>query len=311
MPYLKLRKPLNGLKELRDFDPGLADLSALLIGRKPVLYTDFTADSWPYIKNLCEVLKLKYLMPEALYGREGFKAIPRAGKRMLLIGKTLSALKQAAKSWYRSPTDPDWGVLLGYPECCVKAYIGWRSVAETTDLVNHTSANTQANKKLYFGLNNVFNYFSRLTGKPADMDAFARIRAANKGLDLAALQVISWHPCAYDCRHSVAVAKEIFAFLQEYLPGRAAVLREYLAKPVLFRDKYEYVVLDGTAKNGKARYSRLAAPYSLLPGSIVKKLAAGNALAAGKNGVSAFRDKKLLCTVNSARPFSLLNFAAR
>ncbi|OGS07657.1 MAG: hypothetical protein A2270_08280 [Elusimicrobia bacterium RIFOXYA12_FULL_51_18] len=311
MPFLKLKKPLHGLKELRDFDPGLSDLSALLIGAKPVLYTDFSSDSWPYIKGLCEAFKLKYVMPEAIYGKQGFKAIPKSGKRMLLIGKTLPPLKEAAKSWYRSPTDPAWGVLLGYPECCVKAYINWRSVADTIDLVNHTFANTTKQRRLFFGLNNIFNYFSRLTGRPADMAAFASIRAANTGLDLSTLQVISWHPCAYDCRHSIELAKNIFSFLEEYLPGRAAELKKHLARPILFRDKYEYAPLEGTAKNGKARYSAIAAPKSLLPGAIVKKITAGNVLSAGKKGLSVFRGIKRIHEITSASPFSLLNFTVK
>lgn len=272
MPFLKLKKPLNGLKEFRDFDPGLSDLAALLIGAKPVLYTDFSAESWPYIKELCGALKLKYFMPEAVYGIVGFKAVPKSQKRMLLIGKNPKVLKEAAESWRRSPTDPAWGILLGYPECCVKAYIEWRSVSEKTDLINFTLGRTRKKERFHFGLNNVFNYFSRLTGKPADMAAFARIRAANKDLDISTLQVISWHPCAYDCGPSIKLAKDIFAFLSDYLPGRAAEVKNRLAKPVLFRDKYEHLLLNGLAKNSEVRYLGIAKPEGLLPEAIKRRI---------------------------------------
>ncbi|MCX5792599.1 MAG: hypothetical protein NTY45_10385 [Elusimicrobia bacterium] len=310
MSFLKLKKPLNGLKELRDFDPGLSDLAALLIGAKPVLYTDFSAGSWPYIKELCGALKLRYLLPEAVYGREGFKAAPKSGKRMLLIGKTQKVLKEAAESWNRSPTDPAWGRLLGYPDCCVKAYIDWRAVAHKTDLVNFTFARTVEKEQLHFGLNNVFNYFSRLTGGPADMADFARIRAANKDLGISTLQVISWHPCAYDCGRSVKLAGEIFAFLLEHLPERAAELKSRLAKPVLFRDKYEYLILNGRAKNAKVYYLGIARPEGLLPEEIKRRIAAGNVLCAGKGRVAVFSGARPLYEITSAKPFSLLNFTA-
>ncbi|MBI4351482.1 MAG: hypothetical protein HY550_08590 [Elusimicrobia bacterium] len=310
MPFLKLKKPLKGLKELRDFDPGLSDLAALLIGAKPVLYTDFSADGWPYIRGLCEALKLKYLMPEAVYGKAGFKAVPKSGKRMLLIGRGTKALKDAAKSWLRSPTDPAWGLLLGYPECCVRAYIEWRSLAAKTDLVNFTFGRTLKKERFHFGLNNVFNYFSRLTGQPADREAFARIRAANKDLDLSALQVISWHPCSYGCGPSAKLAGEIFSFLSACLPERAAELKERLGKPVLFRDKYEYLVLAGSAKKGEARYSGLSEPRGLLPEALLKKIEAGNLLKAGKDSVAVFRGSRPLYKITSARPFSLLDFTA-
>lgn len=308
MPFLKLKKTLKGLKELRDFDPGLSDLAALLIGAKPVLYTDFSADSWPYIRGLCEALKFKYLMPEAVYGKAGFKAVPKSGKRMLLLGRDTKALKEAAKSWLRSPTDPAWGLLLGYPECCVKAYIEWRAVADRTDLINFTFGRTPEKERFHFGLNNVFNYFSRLTGQPADMEGFARIRAANKDLDISALQVISWHPCAYDCAPSVKLAGEIFSFLSDYLPERAAELKEKLARPVLFRDKYEYLVLDGRAAKGEVRYARISRPLGLLPEALMRKIAGGNVLKAGKDRVSVFRGPRPLYNMVTARPFLLLNF---
>lgn len=309
MPFLKLKKPLGGLKEIRDFDPGLSDLAALLIGAKPVLYTDFSAESWPYVRDLCEALKLKYLMPEAVYGKAGFKAVPKSGKRMLLIGREPKALKEAAKSWLRSPTDPAWGLLLGYPACCVKAYIDWRTVADRTDLVNFTFGRTLKKERFHFGLNNVFNYFSRLTGKPADMKDFARIRAANKDLDISALQVISWHPCSYDCAASVKLAREIFSFLSAHLPARAAELKERLAKPVLFRDKYEYLVLDGSAKKGEVRYTGIAKPRGLLPKTLQEKIEAGNLLKAGKDAFTVFRGSGPLDKLISAKPFSLLNFS--
>ncbi len=308
MPFLKLKKSLNGLKELRDFDPGLSDLAALLIGAKPVLYTDFSVAGWPYIKELCEALKLKHLMPEPVYGTAGFKAVPGSGKRMLLIGRNNKILKDAAKSWHRSPTDPAWGLLLGYPECCVKAYIEWRSVADKIDLVNFTLGRTRKKERYHFGLNNIFNYFSRLTGKPADMEGFARIRAANKNLDISTLQIISWHPCAYDCGPSAKIAKEIFAFLHHYLPGRAAELKSRLAKPVLFRDKYEYLLLDGLAKGAEVRYRGIAEPEGLLPKDLARKIAAGNILNAGKDCVTVFKGSKPLYEIFSDRPFSLLNF---
>lgn len=308
MPFLKLKKTLKGLKELRDFDPGLSDLAALLIGAKPVLYTDFSADSWPYIRGLCEAFKLKYLMPEAVYGKAGFKAMPKSGKRMLLIGRDTKALKEAAKSWLRSPTDPAWGLLLGYPECCVKAYIEWRAVAARTDLVNFTLGRTPEKERFHFGLNNVFNYFSRLTGQPADMADFARIRAVNKDLDISALQVISWHPCAYDCAPSVKLAGEIFSFLSVHLPERAAELKERLAKPVLFRDKYEYLVLYGSAKKGEVSYTGIAKPRGLLPKALQDKIEAGNLIKFGKKIFTVCRGSRPINKIISDRPFSLLNF---
>ncbi|OGR77158.1 MAG: hypothetical protein A2X32_07710 [Elusimicrobia bacterium GWC2_64_44] len=289
MPLLKLKKPFGRLIALRDYDPGLSDLAALLIGVKPVLYTDFEPGNWDYLRVLCAELKLHYVLPEELYGSKGFKAVRSSGKRMLLIGRRLKDVKLAAESWHRSPTDPAWGVLLGYPECCVKAYIAWRAVAEATDLVDFTFANTADTERLDFTLNNVFNYFSRLTGTPADRTAFDRLRARNKGLDIASLQVISWHPCSYNCAPSAKLGREIFGFLEEYLPARALQLKETLARPLLFSGKYSYAVLNGAAAGGTARYSGLLPPRSLLPAPAVKTLERCGRLSAAGGAALAWR----------------------
>jgi len=311
MPLLKLKKPFGRLIALRDYDPGLSDLAGLLIGAKPVLYTDFEPASWDYIRVLCAELKLHYIFPEELYGSRGFKAVPASGKRMLLIGRGLKDVKRAAESWHRSPTDPAWGVLLGYPECCVKAYIAWRAVAETTDLVNFTFAATAEKGRLDFTLNNIFNYFSRLTGTPADRAAFDRLRAANKALDIAALQIISWHPCSYNCAQSARLGGEIFRFLAEYLPERARELKLALARPVLFGGKYSYAALDGRASGGTARYAGLLSPRSLLPGAARKVLERNDTLSAAGGRALAWKSSKAGRKEPVPGSFELLNFSAK
>ncbi len=311
MPFLKLKKPFGGMVSLRDFDPGLSDLVALLIGAKPVLYTDFDPDSWDYIRAFCDKLRLEYVFPEEMYGVKGFKAVPASGKKMLLIGRRRRDVMKAAESWHRSPTDPEWGVLLGYPECCVKAYIGWRAVADRTGLIDFTLNNTAEKEGLDFTLNNIFNYFSRLTGRPGDMEDFRRLRALNSGLDIAALQVISWHPCSYNCRKSSAIGGEILRFLAEYLPGRALQLKGALARPVLFGGKYNYAVLDGVASGGVVSYSGLLPPASLLAPETVKALSNSDSLAVKDGSVKAWKHGAPARGNDVAGQFSLLDFTLK
>ena len=311
MPVIKLKKPLGGLTHLRDFDPGFADLAALLTGVKPVLYTDFEPGSWDYVKTLCDALKLEYIFPEDLYGAKHFKAVPPSGKKMLLIGRNLRDIRKAAESWHRSPTDPAWGVLLGYPECCVKAYIAWRSVSENTDLIDYTLANTTDRSAFDFKLNNIFNYYSRLTGKPADMADFARLRARNNKLDIAALQIISWHPCTYNCAKSARSGREIFRFMAEYLPERALWLKEKLAHPVLFGGKYEYAVLDGSSDGFTAEYSGLLPPRSLLGAAASGVLLKSDALEVCGGAALAWKKGGKKSKTGLPVRFSLLNFSAK
>lgn len=309
MSLLKLKKPLGRITALRDYDPGLSDLAALLIGAKPALYTDVAPGDWSYVRYLCEELGLSCVFPEEEGAAKGFKALPSSGKRMVLIGRRPRDLRRAAAAWRRSPTDPEWGVLLGYPECCVKAYLAWRREAGAADLVNFTLANTADRERLDFTLNNVFNYFSRLTGAPADRAAFDRLLALNADINMGALQVISWHPCSYSCPASSRLGREIFRFMTEYVPDRALWLKAALARPLLFGGKYSYAALDGEAAGGEVRFGGLLPPRSLLPAGAARALAAGGTLRAAE-GLAVL-------TAPGRRParlrgrYELLNFCAK
>lgn len=281
-------------------DPGFSDLAALLTGIKPVLYTDFDAADWPYLKDLCSKLKLEYLLPEAMYGREGFKAAPRYGKKMLLIGRRKKDLEAAAKSWGRAETTREWGLLLGYPPCCVDAYLEWKEkYSARTDLVRRTWERTPAAKKYHFGLNNVCNFFSRLT--PGDAKEYRRVGDINyrNGYPLGNMHVISWHPCSYACKKSAAAADRLYDFFGVYLPEHAAMLKTVLARPVLVFGKYEFLSFDGKVAGDKLVFSGVGAPYSLMK----------PALRAGSMKLSA------VARLGAARPTGkkpfLLNFSAK
>ena len=282
----RLAKKIGALAEIRDTDPGFSDLAALLTGIKPVLYTDFDVADWPYLKDLCLKLKLEYLLPEALFGRKGFKAAPKYGKKMLLIGRKRKDLEAAAASWGRAETTREWGLLLGYPPCCVDAYLDWKeNYSERTDLIRWTYGRTPAAKSYPFGLNNVCNFFSRLT--PGDAAKYRKVGDINyqKGFPLANLHVISWHPCSYACKKSAAAAAEIFSFFKVYLPEHAAMLRAVLARPVLVYGKYEFLSFEGKVVTDELRFSGVGAPYSLMnsplrPGAL--KLSAVARLGAGR-----------------------------
>jgi len=274
-------------------DPGFSDLAALLVGLKPVLYTDFDAADWPYLRDLCSKLKMEYLLPEQLFGREGFKAAPRYGKKMLLIGRRRKDLEAAARSWGRAETSREWGLLLGYPPCCVDAYLDWKeNHSARTDLIRRTYERTPAAKKYHFGLNNVCNFFSRLT--PGDAKQYRKVGDINyrKGYPLANMHVISWHPCAYTCKKSAAAADKLYDFFKVYLPAHAAMLQTVLARPMLVYGKYEFLSFDGKVAGDKIKFSGIGAPYSLLrpslPGGELKLSAVARLGAARPAGKEPF-----------------------
>ena len=196
--------------------PHISDLAGLLAGVKPVVYLDITDEDLGYIDRLCAALKLVCLQPEAELGITGFHQNPRS--RMLLLGRERKTLKAAAGAWGRNPLDIDWGVLLGYPKCCVTAYRSWalaRFRLPSFDIVRQTWANSVGHGPYSFMLNNVFNFFSRCAAPAlhdSDRQSCLAIHRRNERLSLHTLNVITWHPCSFHCAESLAKGEAIWSF---------------------------------------------------------------------------------------------------
>lgn len=305
---LKLRKPLaRGIRELKLLDPTISDLAGLIAGVKPVTYTDYSDSDWPYLKELCSALGLKYAHPEPAAGRQG-KHLGRArgGRKMLLLARKEGPLKAAAAAWGKSAIDRDWGILLGYPDCCVDAYIRWKKeFGDRKDLVRLTAENSPAGRPWDFRLNNIVNYFSRIFGR--DEAKSRQICELNRraGLMISVAHVASWHSCSYLCSRSVKKAAAIFGFLEEYTPAYAAGLKRLLARPFLFVDKYDFMPL-GEHGRGDWAYTYPELPLGLIPPARAAVLKTSASLGLYAGGIKAGGR-----TLKTPRPPIILNFSSR
>lgn len=305
---------------LRTLDPHISDLMGVLAGVKPVLYTDISPDDEGYIKNLCSGFGLLYLKPETKAGKHFHF---RSDKFMVLIGRSRELLKAAAKSW-REMDDAeawfDWGCLLGYPECCVRRYRPWtdpkRAASSKAGFVKEIFENTRTSRKFSFLLNNVFNFFSMpyRDGPEKDIALYNRIVQLNRlALPLPNLNVISWHPCSYDCAESLRRAKLTYGMMERYMPGWAATLSGCLSRPVLFMEKYKFLVFNKASVSGarncamKVTHAGLTGPVSLLDAGTLARADSEKVLFADARGVFSSRKEPLISSVRSGSPV-FLNF---
>lgn len=307
-----MSRPLSGLKGLRDFNPGIPDLAGLLTGVKPVLYTDCGEGDLPYIKLLCEKLKLVHLFPEEGGPRSGFHSRMFGRSRMVLLSRSRKKLKEAAEGWCADNLSEQWGTALGYPSCCVKSYVKWKTkFSARADLVRFIAGNTAGARPRPFGLNNVFNYFSRLTpDKRGDLKKHKDIIDLNRPTGISTLHVISWHPCSYNCARSALKADKIFGFIEHYLPERARLLKRTLSSPLLFLDKYEFLVMAGRLRETGLFYKGILPPRSLLDSSLAAKIKGGDRLAAARGKLLIFSGEKLRSEVKTGGTPLFLDFSA-
>lgn len=284
---MALRRPLGGLTHLRQFDPHVSDLVGVIVGAKPILYMDFLESDWPYIRGLCRAFGLKHFLPESGKGRSWFHQ--DGAKRMLLLGKDPGVFTKAVESWTRPTGNVDWGVLLGYPDCCVRAYGAWQRDRDD-DIIRRIHENTKAGP-LSFLLNNIANYYSRHDPiePAADQKRYAAMMrlGAAVGADIAALNVVSWHSCSYRCRESLKKARLVYAFMEENLPQWALRLRKHLSNPIIYIDKYEFVSLRGTiVAPGVIESVGVCPPYSLMAADLVRSFDRARRIKVDREGVS-------------------------
>jgi hypothetical protein len=305
---LQLKKPLaRGIRSLKLLDPTISDLAGLLTGAKPVTYTDYSESDWPYIKELCSALGLKYAHPEVNAGRAGkHLGTARGGRKMLLLARKEAPLKAAVNAWGRSAIDRQWGVLLGYPACCVDAYISWRKdFGDKKDLVRFTAENTPAGGAWDFRLNNIVNYFSRIFGADEAKSRLISDLNLRAGLMISVAHVASWHPCSYLCAESSKKAAAIYGFFEEYVPSYAAGLKKLLSRPFLFVDKYDFIPLDKKTADGWA-YTFPSLPLGLVPAGRAAALKRSRSLEITGNGLRAGNS-----ALKTPEPPIILNFSSR
>lgn len=304
--------------KLRTLDPHISDLMGVLAGVKPVLYTDIAREDEDYIKRLCALFGLRCLKPESK-GSRHFHF--RSDRFMVLIGRSGKALAAAAKSWRGMSDDRaffDWGCLLGYPECCVRRYLPWsdpkRMGEIKTGFLNRIAENTRTPGKIPFLLNNVFNFFSTpyRDGPEKDMDLYRRIVELNsQDIPLPNLNVISWHPCSYDCVESLRRAKLTYAMMGRHMPLWARMLRERLSRPVLSMGKYRFLVFNkaSAAEAGRGgteiTHSGLSGPLSLLDPEPVQRIDDEKRLLVNARGVFSHDKELLIRSGRSCRPVFL------
>ncbi|HNW44837.1 MAG TPA: hypothetical protein PKI19_10060 [Elusimicrobiales bacterium] len=269
--------------QLRLLNPHLNDLIGVLTGVKPVLLCAVPRKDRAYILALAEYFGLQCSFPVKERGQFYF------GKNMLdvLLSRDREPLEAAEELWEcgldrGDSSEQEWGGLLGYPACCVKQYLNWRrrqSAKPAWDkerAVRNTYGNTPRKKRLPFLLNNLFLYQSSLdseTREPEEREKMKALLSRNRrefGIDLMNMSVISWHPCSYSCTASLRKAKTIYRVMKKCLPGLAASLKNILSRPVIFLDRFEFLVLDGgraaEKKSGtEITFSRIIPPLSLIP----------------------------------------------
>lgn len=108
------------------------------------------------------------------------------------------------------------GALMGYPECCVRAFGALDDRSNNSRNRYWTAARTTGEGAWPWELNNLF------------------------------VAIIPFFPCSYRCARALAHARATLEAAEHDEPGLTARLRSALARPVLYFDHEHQVIVDGT-----------------------------------------------------------------
>jgi len=272
--FTPLSKKLKGFTELKTHDPNINELAALLIGEKKVIYTNLKPSDKDYLEKICSAFKLKY----SLLPKKPYEPTHKEGLSNLLIGTSQSTIAAAEKAWSNT-LSLEWGMALGYPECCVQAYQDWNlNFMEEKDLVHYIWEKTKRNREPFsFYLNNTYNFFSRLCSKDNSgassketLADFFKLTEKNNPTNLPTLlPIIAWHPCSYRCNASFSSGQKIYSFLKEYATDFAKERKQVLSRPIVHFDKFKFLTLDHPAVKRRGAtenilFSKTTPPLSIL-----------------------------------------------
>ncbi|MBU2574507.1 MAG: hypothetical protein KKH28_10565 [Elusimicrobia bacterium] len=257
----------------------LNDLATLLCGIKSVVFTSInSAEENRRVDSLCAELKLK----KALLAHR--RNVTNTRIIDILIGTNPKKIIDARRA-YANVASPEWGLALGYPECCVRAYLDWRFNHNSGDLIGYIHQRTAGGKLLPFWMNNTVNYFSRLFTPEERKDNLAFLKL-NPGQDRES--IITWHPCSYLCAETMKKGKTLYEFMRKYMPDTISRRKAMLSKPVIFWDKFLFAVLNGNCRRKNRRfvvdYNGISRPKSLISAKTERALASFPRLSIGENG---------------------------
>lgn len=277
---------------------------AVVKGLKPLMDDWVAVERYQEFKQMCERYHL-YVTPNCIFrylprssiekveGKEILtttksQAIPfdptaESGVAHLYISSSKETIREAPKfGWYTMIVDdavvPNplmdnlrYGLLLGYPRCCVRFFVNDR---QGVNNVYEAYKNTHGELSFYCNpFTNDFRYF-----------------------------LIHHYPCSFRCSETMKQARELLKAIKEEEPEYAAKIEYHLKLPLLVFHIRDAIAFEGKMSNGEIQYSN--SYYLSLPNigkAPYKKFLDGNRVQVTEDKILIFKDESLLHSLKKDR----------
>jgi len=273
----------------------ISEMISLIIKDKEVIYVGMKneAENIKKTYNFCKEFKFNIIIMEDNNNKNHIN---------LIIGLNKKIVTKLYKIIQVHNAEPEAGILLGYPECCIQSYSKWK---RKISIIKYVLSNTKnITQKFPFYTNNLFNFSSRPYINHKLLSEFMK---TNNHLFpyLDFNPIISWHPCSYYCSESIKRGKKIYEFMKIYLPKMAESKKQILSSTFLFLDDFELLAVNGN-ENIKNNYIMfelneiLPYPKTIISNKVISKLTKGIIIKANK--------KRTILEPNILKNYLLISF---
>jgi hypothetical protein len=179
------------------------------------------------------------------------------------------------------PNSIDWhnehGLLLGYPDCCCRAYAG------------NANYVPPSMKSMSWKMNHLFNMESKVSKDEREMVERLHPHQFPWGSYL-----IPHVPCSFDCPLSLEYGNRLFAQLRLAFKDYAEQLEGLLKNPILAVDTYNFIVFKGKVEGNTIKYSGITDVHNLADKDLLSEMGKANSIVKSGDRLAMYKDSELL-----------------
>jgi hypothetical protein len=190
-----------------------------------------------------------------------------------------------------------YGLVLGFPECCCDFFTERHVDAFSRDIPFPALSFQNSSPELDFRTNNVMNSESRLNeGPSAPKGAYSLYNHIDKHF------LISHVPCSYSCQESIALGKKSLSVLEKNDPRLTQKIISCLKQPVLFFDDLNWAILNGKVDDNETYYDGIISglEYS---NRILETIRQGDRITESEREIVIWRNSKKIMSIRKKSKF--------
>ena len=216
----------------------------VLEGVKPVARMSFFENSVSRVEDFCKANNLSFVTSDykvlmnfnGNYSTKGKKISidsPIRGYIFMYLSKSKDKARKAREMEYKNDYYK-FGKLLGYPKCCRKFFVEYKSkeVQRVNDYVMPAIKNSK---------NHLFDFHNNIFGRYFDVT------------------LLSHCPCSFDCKKSILLAKKHLKIINKYDRDIALQVRDLLSSAVIYNANGVFILTDHEVNGKKISYKEVMA----------------------------------------------------